>query len=116
LDGRSAGQTNIKALVGVSCLHGRQLLYLHGVGNRPSMLVGGGARAVGFRCASGPMCQLEPDFSCKVETCRVRRRHVVGIPLVGNWSEMQPTGQRLAVLPVWVLTRVLTPPCPESLT
>jgi hypothetical protein len=31
----------------------------------------------------------------------------VGIPLVGNWSEMQPTGQRLDVLPVWVLTAVL---------
>jgi hypothetical protein len=36
-------------------------------------------------------------------------------PLVGNWSEMQPTGQRLDVLPVWVLTRVPSPPCPESL-
>jgi hypothetical protein len=34
---------------------------------------------------------------------------------MGNWSEMQPTGRRLDVLPVWVLTRVLTPPCRESL-
>jgi hypothetical protein len=36
-------------------------------------------------------------------------------PLVGNWSEMQPTGQGLDVLPVWVLTRVPSPPFPESL-
>jgi hypothetical protein len=34
---------------------------------------------------------------------------------VGNWPEMQPTGQRLDVLPVWVLTRVLSPHCPGSL-
>jgi hypothetical protein len=39
----------------------------------------------------------------------------VGIPIVGNWLEMQPTGRRLDILPVWVLTRALTPPCPESL-
>jgi hypothetical protein len=67
------------------------------------------------RCASGPMCQPGSDFSCEVETCRARRRLVVGVPLVGNWSEMQPAGRRLDVCPVWVLTRVLSPPCPESL-
>jgi hypothetical protein len=62
------------------------------------------------------------DLSCEAETCRARRRLVVrggdsswGVPLVGNWSEMQPTGQRLDVLPVRVLTRVLSPPCRESL-
>jgi hypothetical protein len=43
------------------------------------------------------------DFSCETETCR-------GIPLVGNWSEMLPTSRRLDVLPVWVLTGVLSPP------
>jgi hypothetical protein len=32
------------------------------------------------------------DLLCEAETCRVRRRLVVGVPLVGNWSEMQPTG------------------------
>jgi hypothetical protein len=48
-------------------------------------------------------------------TCRARRRLVVGVPLVGNWSEMQPTGQRLDVLPVRVLTRVFSPPFPVSL-
>jgi hypothetical protein len=112
---RMAAQTSIKALVGVSCLHGRQLLYLHGVGNRSSTRIGGDARVVGFRCASGPMRQSELDLSCEAETSRVRRRLVMGIPLVGNWSEMKPTGRRLVVLPVLVVTRVLTPPCPESL-
>jgi hypothetical protein len=44
------------------------------------------------------------DLSCEAETCRARRRLVVGILLVGNWSEMQPTSRRLDVLPMWVLT------------
>jgi hypothetical protein len=67
------------------------------------------------------------DLSCKAEICRgvdlsceaeirARQRLVVGVPLMGNWSEMQPTGQRLGVLPVWVLTRFFSPPCLESLT
>jgi hypothetical protein len=61
------------------------------------------------------------DLSCEVETCRARWRLLVqgedlsGVRLVGSWSEMQPTGRRLDVLPVWVLNRVLTPPYPESL-
>jgi hypothetical protein len=54
------------------------------------------------------------DLSCEAETCRARRRLVVRIPLVGNWSKMQPTGRRLDILPVWVFTRVLSPPHPES--
>jgi hypothetical protein len=49
-------------------------------------------------------------WSCEAETRHARRRLVVGIPLVGNWSEMQPTSWRPDVLPVWVLTRVLSPP------
>jgi hypothetical protein len=44
---------------------------------------------------------------CEAEACRAWRRLVVGVPLVGNWSEMQPTGRRLDVLPVRVLTRVV---------
>jgi hypothetical protein len=47
-------------------------------------------------------------LSCELETCR-------GGPVVGNWSEMQPTSRRLDVLPVWVLTRVFPPPYHESL-
>jgi hypothetical protein len=41
--------------------------------------------------------------SCEAETYR-------GVPFVGNWSEMLPTGRRLDALPVWVLTGVLSPP------
>jgi hypothetical protein len=37
-----------------------------------------------------------------------------GVPLVGNWSEMLPTGREHDVLPVRVLTGVLNPPRPES--
>jgi hypothetical protein len=35
---------------------------------------------------------------CEAETCHARLRLVVGIPLVGNWSEMQPSSRRLDVL------------------
>jgi hypothetical protein len=94
----------MKALVGADCLHGRQLLYMHGVEYRSSMRVGGGSRAV----------RLGPRAS-QGRACRARWRVVVGIPLMGNWSEMQPTGRRLDVLPVWVLARVFSPLCPESL-
>jgi hypothetical protein len=51
----------------VSCLHGRQLLYLHGVGNRSSPRVGGGACALGFCCVSGPTRQSELNLSCEAE-------------------------------------------------
>jgi hypothetical protein len=46
------------------------------------------------------------DLSCEVETRRARWRLVVGVPLVRNWSEMQPTGRRLDIL---------LAPCLESL-
>jgi hypothetical protein len=55
------------------------------------------------------------------EAPRARRRLVVlvgdsseGVPLVGNWSEMFSTVREQDVLPVRVLIRVLSPPCPES--
>jgi hypothetical protein len=66
-------------------------------------------------CARQRLVVRGVDLSCKAETSRARRRLIVGFPLVGNWSEMQPTGRRLDVFPVWILTRVLTSPCPESL-
>jgi hypothetical protein len=44
----------------------------------------------------------------------VRGGDLSGIPLMGNWSEMLPTGRRPDVLPVWVLTGVLSPPRLES--
>jgi hypothetical protein len=58
-------------------LHGHQLLYLHGVGSRSSTRIGGGARAMGFRCVSGPMRQSELKFLCGAETRCARRRLVV---------------------------------------
>jgi hypothetical protein len=122
-DGHVAGQTSIKALVGAGCLYGSQLLYLHGVEICSSTRVGGGARAVhpGPHASRDWTCHARQrlvvwgrDFSCKVKTSRARRRLVVEVPLVGNWSEMQPTSRILDVLPVWVLTRLFSPPCLES--
>jgi hypothetical protein len=56
----AAGQASIKALVGVSCLHGHWLVYSHGMGNHSPMCVGGGARTGGSRRVSGPTYQTEP--------------------------------------------------------
>jgi hypothetical protein len=54
----------------VSSLHGRQLLYLQGVGNRPPhasvVVLAPWARAVRPR----PTHQSEPDLTCESETCR----------------------------------------------
>jgi hypothetical protein len=58
-------------------LHIRQLLYLHGMGNRSPVCVGGGARALGSRCAFWPTHQSELDLSCEAETSHARRRLVV---------------------------------------
>jgi hypothetical protein len=56
-----------------------------------------------------------------MDTCRARRRLIVRggnlseeVPLVGNWSEMLPTGREQDILPVKDLTGVLGPPLPES--
>jgi hypothetical protein len=89
----------------------------------------------------GPRTSWSRGSSCEPETCRARWRHVAqggdllrevetcrtgwrlvvrggdlleGIPLVGNWSEMLSTGRKRDVLPVWVLTRVLSLPRLES--
>jgi hypothetical protein len=68
---RAAGQASIKALVGVSSLHGRQLLYLHSVGNHFPACVGGGAHALGSRRVPWPTHQSEPGGG------RARRRLLV---------------------------------------
>jgi hypothetical protein len=68
---RAAGQASIKALVGVSCLHGHQLLYLHDMGNRCPMRVGGSARAP---CSSLVPC---PTYQSESESGCARRRLVV---------------------------------------
>jgi hypothetical protein len=54
------------------------------------------------------LAMRDGDLSCEAETCRGE------IPLAGNWSETLPTGRKHAVLPVWVLTGVLSPPHLES--
>jgi hypothetical protein len=73
----------LRLLSGVSCLHGHQLLYLHGMGNCSPKRVGGGARALCSCCAPWPTYQSEleggrarrrllvrgGDFSCEAETC-----------------------------------------------
>jgi hypothetical protein len=111
----------------VSCLQGHRLLYLHGVENLSSTRVGGSAscrelllrawahtlvgaefvvRGRDFSCEA-EICHARQrllvrggDLSCEAETYRVGRRLLVEVPLVGNWSEMQPTGRRPDVLPV----------------
>jgi hypothetical protein len=101
MEWRAAGQACIKALVGVSCLHGRQLSYLHGAGNRSPTRVGGGARALCSRRVSWPTYQSEPeggharrrllvrggDLSCEAKTYREDSscRELVGD--VANWPE-----------------------------
>jgi hypothetical protein len=60
-------------------------------------------------------------LSWEAGTCSARRRLFVRggdrleeVPLVGNWSKMLPTGQEQDILPVIVLTGVLSPPHLES--
>jgi hypothetical protein len=95
-DGRAAGQTSIKALVGVSCLHGCQMLYLHDVGNRSSTRVGGGARDVRLgprasrgrtSCARRRLVVRGGDFSCKAETCRGDSSSGELVGDAANWSK-----------------------------
>jgi hypothetical protein len=77
----------IKALVGSSYVHNRQLVYLHGVGNHSSMRFIGGARAPGSRHVSYPTCQSE------LGRARARRRLVVrGEDLLGNPSRRELVG------------------------
>jgi hypothetical protein len=56
--------------------------------------VGGGARAMGFRCTSGPTRQSEPILSREAETCR-------GGPasgeLVGDAANWPKTGRLASV-------------------
>jgi hypothetical protein len=61
------------------------------------------------------------NLSREAETCRATQRLVVrggdwseGVPLVGNLSEKLPTSREQVVLPVMVLTGVLSPPHLES--
>jgi hypothetical protein len=55
-----------------------------------------------------PMHQSGTDLSCEEETCRGGSCSGKLVRDAANWPK---TGR----LPVWVLTRVPSPPCPESL-
>jgi hypothetical protein len=128
-DDYAAGKTRIKALVGASCLHGppagvfawRGVSVPHvswwrrscprlapRVKTHTPVRVGGGARAGWRLVVSGG------ELLCKAETCRARWWLVGGGPPVGNWSEMLPSSREHDVLPVRVLTGVLSLPRLES--
>jgi hypothetical protein len=105
----------LKLLSGPAACTDRQLVCLHGAGNRSPTHRGGDVRVSGPQRVSWPTPQLDSG------TARARRRLVVQggdyseeVPLVGNWSEMLPTGREQDVLPVMVLTGVLNPPHPDS--
>jgi hypothetical protein len=99
----------LRLLSGPTACMGRQLVHLHGAGNRSPTRHGGGVRALGSRRVSWPMPQSESggglvrggDLSWRVH-------------LVGKWLEMLPTRRKHDVLPVWVLTGVLNLPRLES--
>jgi hypothetical protein len=100
---------------------GRQLVWLHGAGSQSLTCRGEGVRIPGPRCVVDHAPVRVGGSSHGMETCRARRRLIVRggnlseeVPLVGNWSEMLPTGREQDILPVKDLTRVLGPPLPES--
>jgi hypothetical protein len=80
----------------MSCLHGRQLLYLYGMENRSPTRVGGGARALGLCRLSWAHAPVGArlvvrggDFSCEAETCR---RDPSSGELVGDAANWTRTG------------------------
>jgi hypothetical protein len=115
------GRPALRLLSEPAACMSRQLVYLHGAGNWSPHVVTQMFAAWGRAACRGPHPSRSRgrlvrggDWSCEAETCRARRRHVGGVPLVGNQGEMQPTSREHCVLPVRVLTRVLSPPHLES--
>jgi hypothetical protein len=109
------GRPALRLLSGPAACMGRQLVPLHGVGNRSPMRHGGGARAPDLRHVSWPTPRSESGGARARRILAVRGRDLSeGIPLVGNWSEMLPTGRKHDVLPVWALTGLLSLPLLES--
>jgi hypothetical protein len=113
----------------------RQLVCLHGMGNRRPTRCSGRVHVMRLchvvRDASWSETESARanelvvvrggDLSCEAETSLARRRLVVRggdwsekLPPVGNLSEKLPTSREQDVLPVMVLTGVLSPPCLES--
>jgi hypothetical protein len=94
----------------VSCLHGRQLLYLHDMGNRSPTRVGGGACAAqhGPRTSRSRRVVVRGgDLSCEEETCRgdPSCRELVGD--AANWLKAE-------CLASVGLDQGPSPPCLES--
>jgi hypothetical protein len=118
----------LRLLSGLAACMSRQLVQLHGAGNRSPTRRGGDVRSLRSRRVSWPTPQSElgelardRDLSCEAESYRARQRLVGGGPFSGelvgdarNWSEMLPTGRKRDVLPVRVLIGVLSPPRLES--
>jgi hypothetical protein len=111
----------IRLLPGPAARAGRQLGCLHGMGNRPPRVVlevfARRDRAMRYGLRLGRRRRLlvrTSNSSCKAGTRRARRRLIEGVPLVGNWSEKLPTSREQDILPVMVLTGVLSPPHLES--
>jgi hypothetical protein len=112
-----------------------QLVRLHSMGNwRPTrrnrrVVVSGSRHVVRFASwsetesahANDLLIVQGGDWSCEAKTGRARQRLVVrggdfseGLPIVGNLSKKLPTSREQDVLPVMVMTGVLSPPRLES--
>jgi hypothetical protein len=101
----------LRLLSGPAACMSRQLVCLHGAGNRSPTRRGRDVCSLGSRRVSWPTPQSESRETRAGRRLVVRGGDLSGeVPLVGNWSEMLPTGWEHCVLPVRVLTRVLSPP------
>jgi hypothetical protein len=94
------GKPALRLLSGLAACMGRQLVYLHGAGNRSPTRHGGGVRAPGSRRVPWLTPQSESggaragrrlvvrggDLSCEGDTYRRGA-------LLWNWSEMLPTSR-----------------------
>jgi hypothetical protein len=72
------GRPALRLLSGLAACMGRQLVYLHGAGNRSPTRRGGDVRSLGSCCVSCPTPQSESrEARAGTETGRARQRLVV---------------------------------------
>jgi hypothetical protein len=77
------GRHALRLLSGPAACMGRQLVYLHGTGNRSPMHRGGDVCNSRSRCVSWPTPQSESGGArAGQETCRTRQRLVGGSPFL----------------------------------